>query len=351
MKFKKISEGSVSFFLPTAEKISKKMPVFYNPVMKFQRDINVTLLKALGRKLAIADVLAGSGVRSLRFLRETNCVKFILVNDINPKAFELIKKNVKSEKAKITNDNANKILYEYPVFDYIDIDPFGSPNKFLTASIQRLKNKGILGVTATDTAALCGTYKKACIRKYWAVPLRNELMHEIGIRILIRKVQLIGAQYDKALTPLFSHSSNHYMKVYFKCELGAEKTNKILEKHKWFHYCNEHMKNFTSKNNKENCCKKMLTAGPLWIDNLWEPSLVKKMLKFSEHKEFLKTILGEAKINILGFYEIHKLASKLKINPPKKEKMLKYGVSTHFTPTGIKSKLSIEKFKKLMLQF
>ena len=68
-------------------------------------------------------------------------------------------------------------------FDYIDVDPFGSPNPFLDAAIKRIARDGILAVTATDTAPLCGTYTNACRRKYWAVPLRNELMHEIGIRI------------------------------------------------------------------------------------------------------------------------------------------------------------------------
>ncbi|MCU0373510.1 MAG: ATP-binding protein, partial [Ignavibacteria bacterium] len=41
-------------------------------------------------------------------------------------------------------------------FDYIDIDPFGSPCPFLDAAIKRLSRGGILAVTATDTSALAG---------------------------------------------------------------------------------------------------------------------------------------------------------------------------------------------------
>ena len=38
-------------------------------------------------------------------------------------------------------------------FDYIDIDPFGSPNPFLAAAIGRITRNGIVAVTATDTAS------------------------------------------------------------------------------------------------------------------------------------------------------------------------------------------------------
>ena len=37
-------------------------------------------------------------------------------------------------------------------FDYIDLDPFGSPNIFLDSAVKRLGRNGILAVTATDTA-------------------------------------------------------------------------------------------------------------------------------------------------------------------------------------------------------
>ena len=43
-------------------------------------------------------------------------------------------------------------------------------------------------------------------------------MHEIGLRILIRRVQLAGSVYDKALIPILSYSKEHYMRVFFKCE-------------------------------------------------------------------------------------------------------------------------------------
>jgi len=56
-----------------------------------------------------------------------------------------------------------------------------------------MHKEGFLAVTATDTSALTGTYPKATKRKYWADSYRTEFLHEQAIRILIRKVQMIGA--------------------------------------------------------------------------------------------------------------------------------------------------------------
>ncbi len=356
-KFIKVKEGVVEFQVPKADIPSREMPVFYNSVMSFQRDLNVLLLKSLRKKdITAADILAGSGVRSLRFLNELDCIKFIVVNDANLNAYNLIKKNIKDKRAVITNNNANKLLFDFPTFDYIDVDPFGSPNPFLDVSIQKLARNGVLAITATDTAPLSGTYPSACLRKYWSVPLRNELMHEVGLRILVRKIQLVGAQYDKALIPIFSHSTEHYMRVYFECKKGKQLVDRMLKSHNFFHYCNSCLNRFVSDKNDEICCKqKMSTAGLLWDGNLWDQDLVKRMIKHNVHKDFLETICEESKINIVGFFDTHKFAKKFKIVVPKIDQLIKklkdkgfQASRSHFNPIGIKSNCESKYFSKLM---
>ena len=57
------------------------------------------------------------------------------------------------------------------------------------------------------------------------------MMHETGLRILIRKVQLIGMQYEKALFPIFSYLKDHYFRVFFRCIKGKKICDEIAEKH------------------------------------------------------------------------------------------------------------------------
>ena len=238
-----ITEGKVKMYAPKDDKVSKKLPVFYNPVMKLNRDISLLLLNALCKTKNIENMeiglpLAGTGVRAMRFLAEGgHWVGSVYANDHSEEAYNLMKRNMElnfedTDKIHLKCNDANKFLMDSMGFDYIDIDPFGSPNLFLENAIRRLNKGGVLAVTATDTSALAGTYPSACRRKYWAKPMRNELMHEVGIRILIRKVQLVASQLSKALTPVFCYSHQHYMRVFFVCQKGKMKVDDVLKKHK-----------------------------------------------------------------------------------------------------------------------
>jgi tRNA (guanine26-N2/guanine27-N2)-dimethyltransferase len=340
----KVTEGSVTIDVPIQKVPSKDSPVFYNPVMKLNRDISVLFINAIGRKLSCADILAGSGVRALRLMKECNVD--IIANDVNPLAVKSMKKNAKLNKLKlkISEKEATKFLLESEGFDYIDIDPFGSPNPFLDAAMRRISRKGYLGVTATDTSALSGSHIKAGLRKYWGHPVKNACMHETGIRLLIRKVQLIGAQYAKALTPVFCHASQHYYRVYFECTKSKEKVDNIMKKHQYITFGKDFSITISNQNTKDNC------AGPVWTGPLWNKTLVNKMLKKSEGeaRELLEVIKKEAAIPTVEFYDYYAMCSKLRKNVPdritlfaKLKKKGKLAAVTHFSYKGVRTNATL----------
>ncbi len=357
--------------------VHAKMEVFYNPVMVSNRNISVLLLNCIeNTSMNIVDPLAGSGVRSLRFVKELNKGKLnhLFVNDRKENFKRVFKKccalNKISASAlkKITIGNEEASLFLLSRIndavkpekfcgyaDYMEIDPFGSPNPFLSAALARISRKGILAITATDTAALTGTYPRVTVRKYWAKSMKNYMMHEIGLRILIRKIQLIGVQFDKALIPILSYHKDHYFRIYFRCEKGKERCDAILNEHQYFLYCSSCLEFKTSRYNKEKCgCGEEYDfAGPLWIGRLFEKELVEKMVAentFPEEQKFLELLLGEASAAQAGFYDVHELARKLKINPPRIEEMLERtcGVRTHFSPNGIKTEMKVEDVMRVM---
>lgn len=327
-----IEEGGARIRAFVESKISKELPVFYNPVMKLNRGLSVLLLNALGKKeMQIADPLAGSGIRGIRFLLELDkgIIKNISINDLSDDAVKNISENLQlnnikpdRDKIKVSNEDANLFLLKSTGFDYIDIDPFGTPMPFLDSAIKRISRDGILAVTATDTAALAGSSKKACLRKYWALPMRNELMHEAGIRILIRAVQLIGASHEKALLPIFSYTDQHYYRVFFRCEKGKEKADQILSEHKFLLYNQNTMERKLSGTalNRENVKNGWSYAGPLWAGQLWDKGLVKKMRRKCQKDNrdnrelagMLSVLEKESLKEIVGFYKIPELLSRNK---------------------------------------
>jgi len=351
-----IVEGLAKIKVPLEKIVSRKLPVFYNPIMKFNRDISVLLLNAVENKnMQIGSPLAGSGVREIRFLLELakDKIKSIAINDINLNAYNSIKENLalngftkyieikskedynKKEKIKLSMNDANKFMLNSSGFDYIDIDPFGSPNPFLNNAIARLARDGILAVTATDTACLAGSTIKACLRKYWAMPLRNEAMHENGLRILIRKVQLIGADNEKALIPIFSYFKDHYFRIFFRCEKGKQKADDIIKQHGVYN-----------------------NAGPLWTGKLWDTKLVNKMINICEDEataRFLRIIEDESKIDSAGFYNIPLICKKNKLNIIPQEDIIKKiedkgfrAAKTHFKGDGIRSNISLNELIRIL---
>ena len=344
--------------------------------MKLNRDITILLLNSIDKKnMQMALPLAATGIRGIRFLLELKKgkIKGISFNDNSTEAVKLIKSNLKlnkiklKDKVKIFNLDANEFLLSSKGFDYIDIDPFGSPNFLLDSAIKRLAREGILAVTATDTGALCGSYKNACLRKYSGKPLRNEFCHETGLRILISKVQSIGTQYDKALTPIFSYSKEHYFRVFFKCIKGKKKVDELMKNIGYIVHCKKCL--FRQKVNDifndqkcPVCGSKVDYAGKLWLGQLWDKKLVNDMcknIKNSEDKELVKLleiIKKESKINSAGFYDIAKVVKHNKLkNVPKKDLLIKNikkagfkAAETHIRPNSIRSNIELKELLKLI---
>ena len=347
-------EGKAKVFVSKEKKISAKLLIFYNPIMKFNRDLSVLLLNSInGDKLRIALPLTATGVRGIRFLKELDSgkIKSIYFNDNNKNFLRIIKKNFQlnnmrnfdinkdsRKKIKVYNQDANLFLLGNCGFDYIDIDPFGSPNPFLDSAIRRISRRGILAVTSTDTAALA-SYEKVCKRKYWARPLLSAERHEAGVRILVRKIQLIGAQYGKALTPIFSYYRDHYYRIFLECEKSKEKTDLILNNHGFY---------------KE--------AGPMFLGKLWDNKLVdrmheslsKNLIKNKEIVKFLGIIGEEAKIDSVGFYDLHEICKKNRLRIPRKVQLIdeikkkNKASETHFTGLGIRSDIQEKKLISIL---
>src|SRR3989344_5771653 len=232
---KKTVEGLITIVHPEG-KLKKSDVVFYNPEMRFNRDLSVLALSAFAQekkqnkhKVVVADVLAASGIRALRYAKEVDGVDEIIVNDISPTAVKIIKKNFSSNKIRkkikmlIANVDANHLLSKFKYgIDFIDIDPFGSPIQFLDSAARAVSVHGLLGVTATDTAPLSGTYPEKCLIRYGSRSMHGELGHEVGMRILIKNIILECAKYEKAFVPVLSFADKHYFRIIGKVLRGKK---------------------------------------------------------------------------------------------------------------------------------
>ncbi len=231
-----IIEGNTKLLVHYSSIPSKSMPVFFNPEKKFDRDISVLFVKKY-KPRRILDLLSGSGARGIRLMNEAGVN--VVFNDSNPRAVKLIRRNLKHNnlRAVVHNQDANKLLYSLnQYFDFIDLDPFGSPNNYLSSAIRFTARHGFLAVTATDTAALNGAKPRACLRKYHSLNQRHPFMKESGLRILIKHVIERGAELGYAMKPVMAHCTKHYYRAYFRKDLGASRVDELLNNIKHLYY-------------------------------------------------------------------------------------------------------------------
>jgi len=347
-----------------------KAPVFYNPVMRLNRDIAVIAAQVfqemIEREMVIAEPLAGCGVRGIRFALEVNGVEHVYMNDINPLAQKMADYNIEMnglrDRVTVTNEDANLFLSRHAApnrrFDFIDLDPFGSPACFLDSAIRALKDGGLLALTATDMAPLCGIHPKVALRKYGGLPLRTEYCHEIAMRLLIGALAMTAAKYEIGIKILFSHKTNHYIRAYAQIIHGAKNADRSIRQMGYILHCFNcfHRKTVQGiapllHGECGECGSPMKVAGPLWLGKLSDAAFCERM----ETKALLKRRLDARAKRIISlvkaeadapatYFVIDKISDKLGLTVPSREKVMKRLVQegfnvwpTHFHPCGIKT--------------
>jgi len=378
-KIKTIEEGLTKIEFPEFDKVSSDAPVFYNPNMELNRDLSILAIQVFQRQeqreINICDLFGGSGIRGIRYKNEIEGVGNVSINDISETANFYEKHNIELnnlEDIEVFQHDASMFLrMKRGEFDVIDIDPFGTPSPFLDSAGYCARRNSLLCVTATDTSALCGTYKEPCIRKYNAKPYKSEYCHETGIRILAGFVALTLAKYGKYIDVKLSHSTEHYMRLYLYVKKGPKKTDECLKNIGYISHCKHCLHRQTSKGIAGPideicpvCGEKLIHAGPLWLGNLQDGEFIENMIKEIDNKKInsekkalklLNSCLEEADAPAT-FYEIHKLCKSLTISAPKLDlifdEIKKEGflaIKTHYNPLGIKSDATISDIKNILL--
>lgn len=89
-------------------------------------------------------------------------------------------------------------------FDYVHLDPFGCVVPYLELALDALPHRGVLGVTATDAAALNGVEPLVARRHYGVALSRGPDVREQGLRMLLGAVAAAAARLDKGVEVLLA---------------------------------------------------------------------------------------------------------------------------------------------------
>jgi len=384
-----IQEGKAKLLVPKldtdsgepVQHLRSQAPVFYNPVMKTNRDTAVLMLRAYQRNtshpITVCEPMTGSGVRGIRLLLEAHEIDNMVLGDLNPSALRLARENAQlngvSERLGLRELDASLLLnlHSYPFgrFDYVDIDPYGSPSTFIDSAIMATKNHGIIALTATDMAPLCGVNKKACLRKYGGMPLNGEFCHETALRLLTGAMVRHAAVYEYGATPLFSYYADHYVRAYFRIDRGAKLADALLEQMGYIKYCPTCLHRETSKDNVAtncSCGEEMKVGGPLWLGELSDPEYMSSMIEDLATLDYLQGSKAENIVKLaqgeygypVGFYIIDafcKQAGVKSIGTDDALNAIKSAGSkvtkVHYDPRGFKTDADAAQLVEIFKQF
>ncbi len=353
-----VSEGEVVISVPDHEesegpkKIEKE--VFYNPSMQMNRDTCISFLRSFSGNddVRVLDGMAATGVRGLRILKETS-LSNVTINDVSSHAVDLIEKNAEKNSAaddvKITKDSIEKHLLEHRYeYDYIDVDPFGTPVPYYPLATRCVSHEGVVGVTATDTAVLCGTYPETCRRKYSARPENNWSRHENGLRVLLAYCAREAARHDRWIKPLLSYYEGHHFRTYLQVGESKKKADRCLGKLERIKFA-EGGWDFEDVDGKK-------MSGPFWTGRLFSEEILEDLEVVGELDEALLSFWKSESGLPPFFYDTNELGSILKVDPPPIDQMVQElkergfkSSRTHFLSTGVKTEAPYERVKSIFL--
>jgi tRNA (guanine26-N2/guanine27-N2)-dimethyltransferase len=204
----------------------------------------------------------------------------VIANDINPKALDLAKESSEINSLKNFEISENETCRFFSLHSrknnrgsIVDIDPFGSPSKYVDCGVRATMHGGLLSVTATDLQVLHGLFNNAAKRRYYGIPIKTKFSNEIAIRLIIGCIYLVSSRLDITIQPKFVDNDMHYYRVYLKI------LNKPAQEDEmgFIIYCKQCGMRKTVKSIVHECelCKgKIETAGPLWIGNIFDNGCV-----------------------------------------------------------------------------
>jgi tRNA (guanine26-N2/guanine27-N2)-dimethyltransferase len=374
-----------AFVKQPSEYAPSRAPVFYNPVMELNRDLSVIAVQAyqekMKRDISVCEPLAGSGIRGIRYAKEIRGVRKVIIGDLTERSTNLESHNVELNRLQalieVQNREANLLLSNYTAphrrFDVVDIDPFGSPIPYVDSALRALRNKGLLAVTATDLAPLCGVHSKACVRRYGGKPLRTEYCHELAVRLLVGCIAALAAKRDISIEVMFSHSTDHYIRTYTVISFGAKKADDTLRSIGYVGHCfrclhREAIQDSSLYGRSDRCVEcgaKLSIAGPLWIGGICEQNFCRLMKETAFRRRFtnqrridrLLSLAYEESTSPVGYYVVDELCDFYGFPVPPLNDTFEAVRSkdpeaslTHFHSRGIKTVLSADEMRMIITQ-
>ncbi len=309
--------------------------------MAGDRDLAVAIVRALrtqGSSLRTGwEMTAASGIRGLRLVAEAGPFDAFLLTEAHPRAFEVLAANAAGRPGVRARAADARRPWAGERFDYVDLDPYGSPLPFLGAALGAVREGGVLAVTATDMMVLAGAQPAACRRLYGANPVRGRLGPEGGLRILLGHLAGRARALGRSVRPRVAYVREHHVRAYLTIDPARGSADPVgtIDPLRW---------DGPPLGGQE-------TLGPMWLGPLFDGETIRAMERYAgahrpeELATFVDRFREESEVDVPFYYESNSLARALGLPaPPKLTAMLDglrsegfRAARTHVRPEGFRT--------------
>jgi len=202
------------------------------------------------KPVRILEGMAASGLRAIRYARELDDVGCVVANDLDPSAVDAIARNkafnaghsedaaARMDKVVCSAKDVRMLMMQHEkMFDAVDLDPYGTPSTLLDGAVQAVADGGLLCVTATDMAVLCGNNGEVCWTKYGSYPHRAKYCHEQAVRILLSAVDAAAGRYKRHIVPMLSVHIDFYVRCFVRVYSSAKDAKLAPTKVSYVYQC------------------------------------------------------------------------------------------------------------------
>ncbi|XP_064606008.1 TRMT1-like protein [Liolophura sinensis] len=332
-----LEENGVTIHVKDGYTTPEKAKPFFNPRMKTCRELVLATLgafiKECGHQSPVncLDAFGASGVAGMQWKtrfgkfchvtiteRDEICVQSIMGNSISngfvPKPFILEFTRIPGlpfepqERNEICVKQCDvSVMLHMEAFDFIHLDPFGCPVKYLTAAFTNMRNNGLICVVATDLGSLLAKNANVAFRNYAANVVKTEYVQEAGARVLIAAAVRAAAQCSKGVEVLYAVNKDHFLIVGLRVRRGAVSADSCVQSvcsvvH--CQICGERVSFPPSQHLTDNpydalpcCCHKdtagrtAVLIGPLWCGSLFDATFVEKMFREAVSENLSKAVV------------------------------------------------------------
>ena len=192
--------------------------LFYRPASRLIRDLGVLALSVLhednsdAAPLQILDAMSGSGVRALRYARETGGPCFIHANERmfgDHPLRENLQPIVESQLCRVTDEDAIDLYLRARIsgerFDMVDADAFGTGQPHLSEAWWAVQTGGLLYLCATDSCTTSGQNPHKAMQGYAACAHHFPACNEQGLRLVLGAAWREAAARNLHAEPVFSY--------------------------------------------------------------------------------------------------------------------------------------------------